>query len=153
MVQLSHPYVTTGKTIALTTRTHVGKVMALLFNMLSNFSSKEQTSFNFMATVTIHNDFGVICNFLTYNHASVATRYVGHIFHSIMEVLFFLILLLSIKRSRLKVLSRAILMAQLVKNPPAMRETWVQSLDWEDPLEKETATHSSILARRMPWTV
>ena len=45
------------------------------------------------------------------------------------------------------------LVAQLVKNPPAMRETWVQSLDWEDPLEKGTATYSSILAWRIPWTV
>ena len=44
-------------------------------------------------------------------------------------------------------------MAQLVKNPPVMWETWVQSLGWEDPLEKETATHSSILALRIPWTV
>ena len=42
--------------------------------------------------------------------------------------------------------------AQLVKNPPAMQETWVQSLGWEDPLEKGTATHSSILAWRFPWT-
>ena len=42
--------------------------------------------------------------------------------------------------------------AQLVKNPPAMQETWVQSLGWEDPLEKGTATHSSILAQRIPWT-
>ena len=41
---------------------------------------------------------------------------------------------------------RASLVAQLVKNPPAMRETWVQSLGWEDPLEKGKATHSSILA-------
>ena len=40
-------------------------------------------------------------------------------------------------------------MAQLVKNPPAMPETWVQSLGWEDPLEKGKATHSSILARRI----
>ena len=40
-------------------------------------------------------------------------------------------------------------MAQLVKNPPAMRETWVQSLGWEDPLEKGMATHSSILACRI----
>ena len=38
------------------------------------------------------------------------------------------------------------LMAQLVKNLPAVQETWVQSLGWEDPLEKEMATHSSILA-------
>ena len=43
-------------------------------------------------------------------------------------------------------------MAQLVKNPPAMRETWVRSLGWEDPLEKGKATHSSILAWEIPWT-
>ena len=43
-------------------------------------------------------------------------------------------------------------MAQPVKNPPAMQETWVQSLGWEDPLEKEMATHSSILAWRIPRT-
>ena len=44
-------------------------------------------------------------------------------------------------------------MAQLVKNPPAMQETWVQSLEWEDPLEKGKATYSSILAWRIPWTI
>ena len=44
-------------------------------------------------------------------------------------------------------------MAQLLENPPAMQETCVQSLGWEDPLEKGTATHSSILAWRSPWTV
>ena len=44
-------------------------------------------------------------------------------------------------------------MAQLVKNPPAMWDTWVRSLGWEDPLEKRKATHSSILAWRIPWTV
>ena len=43
-------------------------------------------------------------------------------------------------------------MAQLVKNLPAMRETWVQSLGWEDALEKGKAIHSSILAWRIPWT-
>ena len=42
--------------------------------------------------------------------------------------------------------------AQLVKILPAMRETWVQFLDWEVPLEKEMATHSAILAWRIPWT-
>ena len=45
------------------------------------------------------------------------------------------------------------LVAQLVMNLPAMWETWVQSLDWEDPLEKGKVTHSSILAWRMLWTV
>ena len=49
--------------------------------------------------------------------------------------------------------SWASLVAQLVKNPPAMQKTWVQSLGWEDPLEKGKATHSSILAWRIPWTV
>ena len=39
----------------------------------------------------------------------------------------------------------------MVKNPPALRETWVRPLGWEDPLEKGTATHSSILAWRIPW--
>ena len=45
------------------------------------------------------------------------------------------------------------LVAQLVKNLPARQETWVQSLSWDDPLEKGKATHSSILAWRIPWTV
>ena len=49
--------------------------------------------------------------------------------------------------------SWASLVAQLVKNPPAMWEAWVQSLGWEDPLEKGTAIHSSVLAWRIPWTV
>ena len=44
------------------------------------------------------------------------------------------------------------LVTQLVKNPPAMRETWVRSLGWKSPLEKGMATHSSILAWRIPWT-
>ena len=43
-------------------------------------------------------------------------------------------------------------MAQTVKNPFAMLETWVRSLGWEDPLEEGVATHSSILAWRNPWT-
>ena len=45
---------------------------------------------------------------------------------------------------------RASLMVQMVKNLPAMQETWVRSLDWEDPLEEVMATHSSILAWRIP---
>ena len=44
------------------------------------------------------------------------------------------------------------LVSQLVKNLPAMWETWVRSLDWEDPLEEDMATHSSILTWRIPWT-
>ena len=47
---------------------------------------------------------------------------------------------------------RASLVVQVVKSLPAMQETWVRSVDWEDPLEKGMATHSSILAWRIPWT-
>ena len=54
--------------------------------------------------------------------------------------------------SRLGTVRWAFLVAQSVKNLPAMQETRVQSLSWEDPLEKEMATHSSILAWRIPWT-
>ena len=45
------------------------------------------------------------------------------------------------------------LVAQLIKNPPTMWETWVQSLGWEDPLEKRKATHSSTVTWRIPWTI
>ena len=48
--------------------------------------------------------------------------------------------------------SWASLVAQLLKNLPAMQETWVRSLGWEDPLEEGMAAHSSILAWRFPWT-
>ena len=53
----------------------------------------------------------------------------------------------------LNVYNWASLVAQLVKNLPAMWETWVQSLGWEGPLQKGKATHSSILAWRIPWTI
>ena len=49
--------------------------------------------------------------------------------------------------------SWASLVTQLVKNPPVGQETWIRYLGWEDPLEKGKATHSSILAWRIPWTV
>ena len=49
--------------------------------------------------------------------------------------------------------SWASLVAQLVKNLPAVQKTWIRSLGWEDPLEKGKATQSSILAWRIPWTV
>ena len=47
----------------------------------------------------------------------------------------------------------ASLVTQTIKNVPTIQETWVRSLDWKDPLEKGTATHSSILAWRILWTV
>ena len=48
--------------------------------------------------------------------------------------------------------SQASLVAQMVKNLPVVQETWVRFLSWEDPLEKEMATHSSIPAWKIPWT-
>ena len=76
MIQLSHSYMTTGKTISLITWTFVGQVMSLLFNTLSkvchSFSSKEQTSFNFMAAVTICSDLGAQRN---------KVRHCFHCFH------------------------------------------------------------------------
>ena len=52
----------------------------------------------------------------------------------------------------MRVITRASLVAQMVKNLAAKQETWVQSLGQEDPLEEGMATHSSILAWRIPWT-
>ena len=52
----------------------------------------------------------------------------------------------------LPIFSWASLAVQMVNNRPAMQETWVRSLGWEDPLEKEMATHSRTLAWEIPWT-
>ena len=51
-----------------------------------------------------------------------------------------------------RLVTKSSLVAQMVKRLPAVRETWVQSLGWEDPLEKEMATHSSTLAWKILWT-
>ena len=53
----------------------------------------------------------------------------------------------------LRIKDSSSLIAQLVKNPPAMQETLVRSLGWEDLLEKGKATHSNIVAWRIPWTI
>ena len=54
-------------------------------------------------------------------------------------------------RALLCSISSSLMVSQMVKNLPAIQETWVRSLGREDPLEKEMATHSSILAWRIPW--
>ena len=66
--------------------------------------------------------------------------------------LFLARILLHIRKRRLSLMSVTSLLAQLVKNPAAVQETLVQCLGWEDSLEKGMATHSSILAWRIPWT-
>ena len=57
-----------------------------------------------------------------------------------------------VKIDTIKLVFGASLMAQMVKNLPAMQETWIQSLGWEDPLEEGMATHSNSLAWRISWT-
>ena len=97
---------TTGKTIALTRRTFVGKVMSLLLNMLSR----------------------LVITFLPRSKR-------------------LLISWLDLRPTLIQYFpGGASLVAQLVKNPPAIQEIWVESLGQEDPLEKEMATHTSILA-------
>ena len=56
------------------------------------------------------------------------------------------------QEAKLQYSAGASLVAQMIKNLPAMQETWVLSLDWEDPLAKGMPTHSSILAQKIPWT-
>ena len=60
--------------------------------------------------------------------------------------------LIAFRFSLCKAYHGASLVAQMVKNLPAMQETWVQPLDWEDPLEEGMVTYSSIPAYRIPWT-
>ena len=55
--------------------------------------------------------------------------------------------------NQVHVVQEIVLVRQMVECLPAMWETWVQSLGWEDPLEKGKATHSSVLAWRIPWTI
>ena len=57
------------------------------------------------------------------------------------------------QKDKIMIYLRASLVAQLVKNLPAMRETSVRFLGWEDHMEKEKSTHSSILAWRIPWAI
>ena len=70
---------------------------------------------------------------------------------SIWGFFFFLVICPAVKLVGHMVVIWASLVAQVVKNPPAMWETWVQSLGWEDPLEEGMATHSSVLGWRIPW--
>ena len=93
---------------------------------------------------------------LTVSHVQLFTQ-VNHAFlHLINEQVFRTWYLIPFTISQHKSFpggSGASLVAQLVKNPPAMQETWVRSLGWEDPLEKRKAAYSSILAWRIPRTV
>ena len=80
------------------------------------------------------------CFFLFPCHKAASSKHRGNI------TLFISSLYLSLKLDKTTFLIAATLVAQTVKNPPTMQETWVQSLGWDDPLEKGTGTHSSIIA-------
>ena len=150
-VQFSHPYMATGKTIALTRRTFVGKVMSLLFNMLSGLVTTFLLSSKRLLISCLQSPSAVInINCLCINclfvkgqpHIAVGkepTCNAGD--PGLIPVL---------GRSAGEGIgyplqcSWASFMAQLAKNPPAMRETWVQSLGYEEPLEKGKVTNCSI---------
>ena len=115
------------KTIALTIQMLVGKVVSLFLNMLSRF----------------------VITFLPRSK---------HLLISWLQSLFVVILDPKTIKSVTVFLFSPIylpwssLVAQMVKNLPAMRDTWVWSMDWEDPLKKEMSTHSSILSWNITWT-
>ena len=227
IVQLSHPYMITGKTIALTRWTFVGKVMSLLFNMLSRLviaflprskhllipwlQSPSTVIFEpqIIKSVTISIVSPSICHevmgpdamilvfwmlsfkptfslssftFIKRRFSSSSLFIIRIVSSAYLRLLIFLPAILipacasssptfhmmysvyklnkqgdNIQpwRAPFPIWNQSVapvwasLVAQLVKNPPAMKETWVQSLGWEDPLEKGKATLSSILAWRI----
>ena len=195
-VQLSHPYITTGKTIALTRRTFVGKVMSLLFHMLSRLVITFLPRSKCLLISWLQSPSVVILEPPKIKSASVSTVS-PTICHEVMEpdamiLVFWMWALSQLFHSPLSLSSRGSLnlyrdwpflwilwacdssreldtwvihnkyllsnlqwtslVAQMVKNLPGMRETWVQSLGQEDTLEKRMATHSSILTWRISWT-
>ena len=117
---------TTGKTIALTRRTFVDKVMSLLFNMLSRLVITFLPRSKRLLISWLQLPSAVILEPRNIKSATVSPS----ICHELI----------------------ASLVAQRLKHLPAMRETWVWFLGQENPLEKEMATHSSILAWRIAWT-
>ena len=154
MVHLSRSYTATGKTIALTIQTFVGKVMFLLFNTPCRFviaflprSKRLLISWLQSSSTAILEPKKTKSHFPLFPHlfGKESTWNAGDAG-----------LIPGSGRSPGEGIgypfqySWASLMTQLVKNLPAMWETWVQSLGWEDPLEKGKATHFSILAWRIP---
>ena len=127
---------TTGKTIALTRGTFVGKVMSLLLNMLSRLVITFLPRSKRVLISWLQSPSAVILEPKKIKSDTVST-----VSPSISH---------AVTPSNLPY--GASLVAELVKNSPAMWETWFQYLGWEDPLEKGTATHSNILAWRILWT-
>ena len=131
MVQLSHPYMTTGKIIALTKWTSVDKVMSLLFNMLSRFVVAFLPRSKCLLMSWLQSPSIMILEPKKIKSVTSA------IFSS--SVCY-------------EVMWSDSLVAQMVENMTAMWETRVQSLGQEDPVEKVMATHFTVLARKILWT-
>ena len=107
-------------------------------------------------------DFPIICrppSYLAFSQQGrqksllCATRVSVPINHYLLEAVVWTTKITGCGVMHLALIYWASLVAQLVKNPLAMQETWVRFLGWEDPLAKGKATHSSILAWRIPWTI
>ena len=131
IVQHSHLYMATGKTIALTRQTFVSKVMSLLFNMLSRLVITFLPRSKHLLITWLQSPSAVI--FGVQENKVCTVFIVSHLF-------------------AMKWWDWIPLVAQMVKNLPALQETQVRCLGQEDSLEKGMATHSSILAWRIPWT-
>ena len=124
IAQLLHPYMTTGKTTALTRWTFAGKVMSLLFNMLSRLGFPD---------ISVGKESA--CNAEDPGSIPGSRRSPGEGTGYPLQY------------------SWAYLVAQLEKNLPEIQEIWVQSLGWEDPLKKGKATHSNGLENSMDWSM
>ena len=146
MVQLLHPYMTTGKTIALSRQTFVGKVMSLLFNMLSRLVIAFIPRNKCLSISWLQLPSAVILEPKKRKSVTGSTVFPS-ICHEVVgqDAMIFVFWMLSFKP--------AFLLSSFTfgKASAYNAETWVRSLGWEDPLEKEMATHSSILAWRIPW--
>ena len=131
MIQLAHPYMTTGKTIAFTRRTFVGKVMSLLFNMLSR-----------LVITFLPRSKRLLISWLQSPSAVILEPPKIKVCHCFVFAI--------LGRSNKK--DGGSSGGSVVKNPLPRQETRVQSLGQEDLLEKEMATHSGILAWEIPQT-
>ena len=137
IVQFSHLYMTTGKTIALTRWTFVAKLMSLLFNMLSRLVIAFLPRSKCLLISCLQSPSTMILEPMI---KSITVSIVPpSICHEVMGL-------------DAMIFQSASLVAQRLMHVPAMQETWVRSLGQEDALEKEMATHSHILAWRIPWT-
>ena len=145
MVQLWHPYMTTRKTLTLTIWAFVGKVMSLLFNMLFRLALAFLPRSKRLLISRLQSPSAVILEppkIKSVTASTVSSSFCHYVMGPDAMILVFW--MLSFKP--------ASLLAQTVKNLPAMQETQVWSLGRDDPLEKGMATHSNSLAWRSPWT-